>query len=505
MHNRNAFFVHEKMRLLLLPPIFFLILSLLTACQLQKEEFVPGPLFHFVPDAAMNGNPAGIIREQDSMKIFYPADQNFKLIWKSAVTTDLLKWTRLSGFIQGCNEVPINNPKRLLTGSMFPDRLNRSGFCSTPKCLLFIHPSWPCESDPGESFRSILMSADNGITWIKTGEKVTMDEDLGRIKDPKIFFYQPTQKWIMLATTDQKVHFLESNDLLNWKHLSMFGPAGNTDLQWENPELLELPAENQSGSNSWLLSLTSGHSRKRGFSAVQYFIGQFDGETFVSETDPKETMLLDHGRDFTAAFRVQTEIKTDSSNEPMIIGKIGNNRYGDDLPDRRLHGMLSMFRKLSVRGSGKNVELIQKPATDFIWAKAETVNDINALSGAMHARLELKINASGTGRRGIHLLKTSGQKLELGYDPASNSIYIDRSECGFTGFHPEFEGTDQFILNQKPSEVNLIVFIDRNIVEVFMADGTAVITSLIFPKDLYGKTEWFGSSAGNSLKAQIIR
>lgn len=493
------------MRYLLYLSIFFLSFIWLIACQIKKEETLPGPLFHFVPDAAISGNPAGVFNSNDSLKIFYPSDQNFRLTWKSATSTDQVNWIDLPGLIQGCDEVPINNPKRLLTGTIFPDPLNRSGFCSTPECLLFLQPAWPCEIDPAESIRPMQMSADYGITWIKVGRKVTIDEDLGRIKDPKIFFHDPTQKWIMLATTDQKVHFLESSDLLNWKHLSMFGPAGNTNLQWENPELIQVPSEDKPGAGSWLLSITSGHPEKPGFSAVQYFLGQFDGTSFFSETDIQKTKLLDYGRDFIAAFRVQTELRMDILNEPMIIGKIGNNLYGDDLPDKRFHGMLSLFRRLTVRGTGEDLSLVQRPGLDFKNAEAELTNDINALSGAIHARLELKINSSGFGKRGIHLLKTAGQKLEVGYDPQTNSIYIDRSECGFTGFHPEFDGIDRFVLNQHPPEVNLIVFLDRNITEVFLADGTAVITSLIFPKDLYGKAEWFGPSEGNSLKAQIIR
>lgn len=309
----------------------------------------------------------------------------------------------------------------------------------------------------------------------------------------------------MLATTDQKVHFFESSDLLKWRHVSMFGPAGNTDLQWENPDLIEVPLEHNPDSVGWVLSVTSGHPSKPGFAAVQYFIGQFDGKSFFNDAAPEKINLLDHGRDFISAIRMQIDDQSNGPKEALIAGKIGNNLYGDDLPDKRLHGMLSLTRKLLISTSGENTTLIQKPEADLTAAGSVTARNPEELSGSIHASIQFKLKTTGTQKRGIHLLKTAGQQLEIGYDPATKSVYIDRSACGFIGFHPEFSGIDHFELQEVPEELNLQIFLDRNIVEVFIGGGLSVITSLIFPKDLYGKAEWFGPEQGNSFSAQVIR
>src|SRR5699024_7272343 len=98
-------------------------------------------------------------------------------------------------------------------------------------------------------------------------------------RDPKVFWYAPTESWIMLVTlSDQhKVSFYQSLDLKRWTHLSDFGPEGATSGVWEMPDLYQLPVDGSSNKTKWVLSVSVGDT------GVQYFVGEFNGTRFVSD------------------------------------------------------------------------------------------------------------------------------------------------------------------------------------------------------------------------------
>lgn len=464
------------------------------ACSPPGRELPEGPIFHFIPERPVNGNINGIIEVKNSFTMLYPTDQNSGLGWQTSSSSDLMHWTYNTQVIKACNEIPISNPKRLLSGTVIRDYKNLSGICNSPDCVLFLQTAWPCQENFQNTFDMLRKSEDGGLTWIKTPGRITTDIELGRVKDPDIFYHQETASWIMLATTDQKVHFFGSSDLRQWKLLSSFGPSGNTDLQWEKPQLTELPAEGFPDEKMWLLSVTSGHPAGNGFSAVQYFLGKFDGKIFSPES--REARLLDYGRDFISTVRFQHSQENNNS-KPVISGKIGNLLYGDELPDKRLHGMLALPRRLSFKRSGNRTILIQEPFFDL--NVSERLNTIEDLTGILHSRITIKMPVTDYNKKGIHLLKTANQFIEIGYDPDTNSVYVDRSSSGFKGFHPEFSGSDKYELLGKPQHINLTIFMDRNLIEVFIMNGEAVISSLVFPENLYGKAEWFGPHEGNSI------
>lgn len=479
------------MRYLLL---FFLQSFLLMACTNPGQQQPEGPLFHFVPERPVNGNITAVIQGPNNFKIFYPADRSSGLGWSIASSPDLRTWTPMPNSISACNEVPLSNPRRLLSGTFIGDDINLSGLCTGPECILFLQTAWPCDENYQKTFEVLRRSEDAGATWVKTPGAITTDIELGRVRDPDIFFHPESGNWIMLAATDQKVHFFKSSNLLDWIHLSSFGPAGNTDLQWEKPQLTALPALDGSEEKHWLLTITSGHPAGKGFSAVQYFIGAFDGNLFTPAST--ETRFLDYGRDFISSVRIQQSQKNKQVNA-LISGKIGNLLYGEELPDKRLNGMLAFPRALSLKRTGADIKLIQEPFADL--PDAEPIKKIEDLTGILHAKIHVKMNVSGNQKRGIQLLKTADQFIEIGFDPKRNSIYVDRSASGFIGFHPEFSGADHYLIRDLPETIELTILLDRNLVEVFIMNGEAVISSLIFPENLYGKSEWIGPEGGYTI------
>ncbi len=76
-----------------------------------------------------------------------------------------------------------------------------------------------------------------------------------------------------------------SPDMKDWTLESSFGRGlGAQDGVWECPDLFELPVNGESGKK-WVLLCNLNPGGPFGGSATQYFIGDFDGKTFTSDTD----------------------------------------------------------------------------------------------------------------------------------------------------------------------------------------------------------------------------
>jgi levanase len=81
-----------------------------------------------------------------------------------------------------------------------------------------------------------------------------------------------------VALSDQyKVAFYTSPDLKTWTQAGTFGPAGATTGVWEMPDLYQLPVDGNTRNQKWVLSVSVGST------GVQYFVGRFDGSTFVPD------------------------------------------------------------------------------------------------------------------------------------------------------------------------------------------------------------------------------
>ncbi len=76
----------------------------------------------------------------------------------------------------------------------------------------------------------------------------------------------------------------KSTDLKSWEHLSDFGPANSTAGIWECPDLFELPVDGDPENTKWVMVVNLNPGAVNGGSGGQYFVGEFDGVTFTSET-----------------------------------------------------------------------------------------------------------------------------------------------------------------------------------------------------------------------------
>jgi fructan beta-fructosidase len=119
----------------------------------------------------------------------------------------------------------------------------------------------------------IAYSNDRGRTWTKyEGNPVIGDRrkvvGSSNTRDPKVFWHQPSKKWVLVLFEGTGLSIFNSDNLRDWKYQSHIKGF------WECPELFELPVEGKPNDTKWVMYGASG----------TYKIGNFDGKKFNMES-----------------------------------------------------------------------------------------------------------------------------------------------------------------------------------------------------------------------------
>ena len=81
---------------------------------------------------------------------------------------------------------------------------------------------------------------------------------------------------------------------------------------------------------------------------------------------------------------------------------------------------------------------------------------------------------------GLRLGDAGGDHTLIGYDAGTATVFVDRSRSGLMADRPDFPG--RRAAQVEPSTgLHLRILVDNCSVEVFVNDGAAVITELVFP------------------------
>src|SRR4029079_11012241 len=251
-------------------------LTLLAAQQPAYDEPLR-PQFHFTPARDFMNDPNGLVYFKGEYHLFYQhnpqGEQWGHMSWGHAVSSDLLHWQHLPVALPEADGVMI------FSGSGVIDWHNTSGFCAAGQddrsCLVAVYTG----DGHGKQTQNLAYSNDRGRTWTKYANNPVLDLGLKDFRDPKVFWYERTRRWIMVTVLpDQhKVRLFASLDLKGWTPLSDFGPAGATGGVCECPHLFELPIEGEPGRARWMLDVDINPGGIAGGSAGQYFMGPFEG------------------------------------------------------------------------------------------------------------------------------------------------------------------------------------------------------------------------------------
>ncbi|HZS54717.1 MAG TPA: glycoside hydrolase family 32 protein [Bryobacteraceae bacterium] len=453
------------------------------------------PQFHFSPREHWTNDPNGLVYFDGEYHLFFQynpfGDKWGHMSWGHAVSTDLLHWTELPAALKEENGIMI------FTGSAVVDSQNTSRFCIGNKpCLVAVYTGYTPQrgSLPSVQTQNVAYSNDRGRTWTKYSRNPVLDLHMTDFRDPKVFWFEPTRRWIMAVSlpNDHKVRFYSSTNLKNWSFLSDYGLAGAATGQWECPELFELPVEE--GGSRWVLKIGLNPGARQGGSGEQYFIGQFDGKQFKNDNPASTTLWTDYGKDCYCAL---TFNGLPANRPPVMIGWMSNWQYATSLPTSPWRGQMTFPRRLWLSRTRDGIRVFQKPINMIEQLRSVHVD----ASGRLVAETNSKLKSSnitsnitkqhtfelistigfGTAREfGWRILQQNGVVTVVGYDRNKGSLFIDRRHSGLVGFSPQFPSRMDAPLRVSGS-LELEILVDRSSVEVFANGGQIAMTSLVFP------------------------
>ena len=311
------------------------------------------PKAHFTPPNGWLNDPNGLVYFEGEYHLFYqyhPASLVWgPMHWGHAVSKDLKRWEHLEIAL-----VP-DELGTCFSGSAVVDKANTTGLFPHKPGLVAVYTCHRDEPDFDRGYveeQCIAYSHDNGRSWIKYAQNpVVRTNGKSDFRDPKVFWHDASQSWIMLLAVGQEIQLYRSHNLLEWEFCSRFGEGqgAHSAHPWECPDLIEITIDDSSETR-WVLIVGLGASEESFGSFTQYFVGHFNGREFVNENAPDEVRLMDEGRDFYA---VQSWSNTPNS-DVLAIAWMSNWKYANQFPATDYRGSMSLVRslKLTRRTSG---------------------------------------------------------------------------------------------------------------------------------------------------------
>ena len=452
------------------------------------------PQFHFTPAVNWMNDPNGLVYFNGEYHLFYQynpfGDRWGHMSWGHAVSRDLVHWQHLPVAIPEADDV------MAFSGSAVVDWQNTSGFAEDGRPpLVAIYTGYHTDSKIQD--QRIAYSTDSGRSWTPYGGNPVIDIGSTEFRDPKVFWYEPEKKWVMVLVlaAEHKVRFYSSKDLVTWTHLSDFGPAGAVGGVWECPDLFELPVDGDSERSRWVLEVDLNPGSVAGGSGGQYFIGHFDGETFTPDAPvaagDEHARWVDYGADFYAA--VSWSDVPEIEGERLWIAWMNNWTYAQDIPTAPWRSAQSLPRRVTLRTLDGKVRLVQRPAegVNLLRRTQHRLYDVEVTEGthslaehgiegkALELIADFEVGDADT--FGLKVRTGDGEETLVGYDVRAQEVFVDRTRSGHIDVHPEFPARHAGPLSSGAGLIRLHVFVDWSSVEVFAGDGRTVITDQIFP------------------------
>jgi sucrose-6-phosphate hydrolase SacC (GH32 family) len=305
------------------------------------------PQFHYTHGSGFVNDPNGLVFYAGEYHLFYQDRLACGQSWGHAISRDLVHWTELTK-----SAIPCEGNERIFSGSVVVDKNNSSGFGSANNPpLVAIYTS----ARPGNQSQSLAYSLDRGRTWTKYAGNPVLDIGSGSFRDPKVFWYEPDQRWIMpvALSSQRKIAFYSSSNLKDWTFESHFGPLGSISGEYEVPDLFPLTVGGGKHETiKWVLLVNVNPGARLGGSGLQYFTGEFDGHRFEAEsvepyTPPTGTVFADFERtdhgDWTATGTAFGTGPTAGAvtGQSEIVGMVGERLVNSRQPNAAATGTLT--------------------------------------------------------------------------------------------------------------------------------------------------------------------
>ena len=260
-----------------------------------------------------------------------------------------------------------------------------------------------------------------------------------------------------------------SPDLKVWTYLSDFHAADVAPGVWECPDLFPLALDADPSQVRWVLK-TNCVTFGGGFSGTRYFVGDFDGTAFTNAVQVGEPLTSDSG-----AIYAEITYNDAPDGRRILVGWLRQQAH----EGRVWTGAQSVPRVLTLRSEGRSYALCQRPVSEVDTLRGQRwvvrdqpltgelpLDDPDLASRALDVRVVLDLRYAVEG--GVRLHLSDGHIATIGIRPATRELFVT-------------QGDDQRVATgcvvEKGTAVLRVLF-DRDIVEAFAGDTSAVTTYL---------------------------
>ncbi len=477
-------------------------ISLTDEIDLTDTELQYRPIYHHTPQYGWMNDPNGMFYKDGLWHLYYqwnPYGSKWQnMTWGHSSSPDLIHW----------NHEPVairpDGLGAIFSGSSVVDHNNTAGFGEDAVVALYT-------SAGTSQMQSLAFSTDDGLTFtpLASNPIITLESEA---RDPNFFWNEETGEWnLALAhALDHEMLFFTSPDLKTWTLQSSFGKGeGAQDGVWECPDLFPLTVDG-TDKVKWVLICNINPGGPFGGSAVQYFVGDWDGKTFTADTDADgkiPTKWLDYGKDNYALVTWSNA----PDNRRTAIGWMSNWEYAAEVPTTQFRSANTLPRELGLFvGPDNNIYASSAPSPELLSLRDRAVASVNkatvntkglrySLPAANDGICEITADFDTQSADSLSLTfsNKAGDKVTLTYNRLARTFSFDRRSSGKVDFSDAFPAVTTSPTFETDGKISLRIFVDRSNIELFGNGGKFVITNLVFPTEPYSNLEikTFGGKA----------
>ncbi|MBR4568828.1 MAG: GH32 C-terminal domain-containing protein [Bacteroidales bacterium] len=472
------------------------------------------PVYHHTPPYGWMNDANGLFYKDGVYHLYYQYNP-FACVWGNmhwghSTSTDMVHWEHqpVALYRDGYGHI--------FSGSSVVDKDNTAGFGAG--AIVSFYTSYNTEREYIQT-QCLAYSLDDGMTFTKyEGNPVLVPFDgIKDFRDPKVFWYEPESKWIMIVSADREMRFYSSQNLREWEYMSAWGEGyGVQPRQFECPDFFQLSTAE--GETKWVMIVNVNPGCYFGGSATQYFVGEFDGREFTCDS-PKETVKwLDWGKDHYA-----TVCFSNTGGRVIAVPWMSNWQYGTIVPTRYFRSANAIPRQLGLFKDGAEYYVSAYPVAELskLEKESRTLSGVSSTGifdttdGAYELDLDLTVPAAG--RSGFRLTNAAGDVVDLYFDAALQRFVFDRTKSGIVDFGErstthEIENhgrrktysmdyvNDFALATWAPMAVKgahrMKILYDLTSLEVFIDGGRMAMTNLVFPNEPYDRLEAYSDKGG---------
>lgn len=490
---------------------FLFLLFILYASSVTLATTNARPSYHITPEKKWMNDPQRPFFLGDEWHLYYLYNSNFDSSnpgsggteWYHITSTDMVHWTRRGVAIEKYRPNPPSGKilGDIETGSAVVDTKNTAGFGKNTVVAMLTQMS------DGVQQQSLFYSTDNGYSFTPYEGNPVMPNPSPSTKpafrDPKIFWDDEAGHWAMSLAEGSKIGFYTSKDLKTWVYMSDFVPGdGNVDLgTLECPDLYQIDLDGDTTKRTWVLAMGANGYRYDRPTGTAYWTGRWDGKGFVATSSLPQ--WIDDGPDFYAT--VSWENSKDTYGSRYAMAWMNNWDYAATLPYYGdFAGQTSLIREVKLKTVNGSPTLVSSPiggcetdeSPNSVSRKTITTDPAtaslpsNLAEGAYVIHAIISKSDGDKGNEVRFRIKSDGSfSTTVGYNFVNSEAFLVRDSDGSaTDSLTEGPKKAYNAIRRAPNPsgtntVKLVIYVDWNSVEVFVNDGVAVLSGLIYPNE----------------------